>query len=165
MKFLDLPDTNKFKENEFSMLVTKSFAKRMKNSYDDPLLRQVLPDPKEEDTHTDFIKDPLNEFSTPDKNSPNILQKYQKRALLITSNACAINCRYCFRRHFPYKLHRPKNIEQAIFEIGMDNSISEIILSGGEPLLLDDGSLKTIFNQISSIKTVSYTHLTLPTKA
>ena len=154
MKFLDLPDTNKFKENEFPTLVTKSFAKRMKPSYEDPLLKQVLPSPKEQNFHIDFVKDPLNEFSTPDKNSPNILQKYQKRALLITSNACAINCRYCFRRHFPYKLHRPKNIEQAILEIGMDNSINEIILSGGDPLLLDDGSLKTVFNQISSIKTI-----------
>ena len=154
LEFLQLPEPEKFKENEFSMLVTKSFAKRMEKSYDDPLLKQVLPDAKEEDTRSDFIKDPLNEFSTPDKNSPNILQKYQKRALLITSNACAINCRYCFRRHFPYKLHRPKNIEQAISEIGMDSTINEIILSGGDPLLLDDASLKTIFNQISTIKTI-----------
>jgi len=154
LDYLNLPNTGNFIENEFSTLVTKSFANRMKNTYDDPLLRQVLPDVKERNAHSAFVEDPLNEFSTSNKNSPNILQKYQKRALLITSNACAINCRYCFRRHFPYKLHRPKNIEQAIFEIGLDSSMSEIILSGGDPLILDDEGLQAIFQQIDNIKTI-----------
>jgi len=154
LDYLNLPNTGNFIENEFSTLVTKSFANRMKNTYDDPLLRQVLPDVKEQNAHSAFVEDPLNEFSTSNKNSPNILQKYQKRALLITSNACAINCRYCFRRHFPYKLHRPKNIEQAIIEIGLDSSISEIILSGGDPLILDDEGLQAIFQQIDNIKTI-----------
>ncbi len=154
LDYLGLPDKGKFKENEFPTFVTKSFAKRMKPSYKDPLLKQVLPDPKEQNSHINFVKDPLNEFSTSRKNSPNILQKYRKRALIISSNACAINCRYCFRRHFPYKDHRPKNVEQAIHEIRLDSSISEIILSGGDPLLLDDRHLKSIFDQIETIKRI-----------
>ena len=154
LEFLKLPYSKKFEDNGFSTLVTKTFARRMESSYEDPLLKQVLPDPKEQDSHPDFVADPLNEFSDLSQNSSNILQKYNKRALLITSNACAINCRYCFRRHFPYKLHRPKTVEQAIKEIGLDTSINELILSGGDPLLLDDKNLDRIFQEIEAIKTI-----------
>ena len=66
------------------------------------------------------------------------MQKYQGRALLITTPGCAINCRYCFRREFPYTEHRPKNHQDALAAIAADPSISELILSGGDPLLLSD---------------------------
>ena len=154
LEFLKLPYRKKFEDHGFSTLVTKTFARRMESSYEDPLLKQVLPDPKEQDSHPDFVADPLNEFSDLGQNSSNVLQKYNKRALLISSNACAINCRYCFRRHFPYKLHRPKTVEQAIKEIGLDTSINELILSGGDPLLLDDQNLDRIFQEIEALKTI-----------
>ena len=154
LDFLNLTYTDNVKENDFPTLVTKIFAGKMTSQYDDPLLKQVLPDILEEKVNKEFTKDPLNEFSKGLKEPSNILQKYQGRTLLITSNACAVNCRYCFRRHFPYEEHRPSKITKALDEISKNTSIEEIILSGGDPLLLDDNNLRKVFQAIKDIKSI-----------
>ena len=154
LDFLHLPYTDNFKENRFPTLVTKVFARKITSRYDDPLLRQVLPNILEEKADEEFTKDPLNEFSERLKQPSNILQKYQGRALLIASNACAVNCRYCFRRHFPYKENRPSNITKALDEVSKNKTIEEIILSGGDPLLLNDNNLRKIFQAIEEIKSI-----------
>jgi EF-P beta-lysylation protein EpmB len=84
---------------------------------------------------------------------PGLLRKYHGRALLIASGACAIHCRYCFRRHFPYAL-APHSIDQwqpAIDYIAQDDSLDEVILSGGDPLMLVDSSLTWMIRQLDKI--------------
>ena len=152
LDFLNMPHTDNVKENGFPTLVTKIFAGKMTSQYNDPLLKQVLPSILEEKVNKEFTNDPLDEFSKGLKERSNILQKYQGRALLIASNACAVNCRYCFRRHFPYEEHRPSKITKALDEISKNTSIEEIILSGGDPLLLNDNNLRKIFQDIENIK-------------
>ena len=151
LDFLGLAHDKKFKAHNFKTLVTRSFAKRMQKNYEDPLLLQVLPDSREDEHTEGFVKDPLNEFSGELNSTPNLLKKYRHRALLIASNACAINCRYCFRRHFPYQNNRPNNTNQAISEIATDPSITEVILSGGDPLLIDDKNFSALLRAIEDI--------------
>ncbi|HAH80684.1 MAG TPA: EF-P beta-lysylation protein EpmB, partial [Gammaproteobacteria bacterium] len=108
---------------------------------------------QEQQVSAGFMRDPLAE-TDPDRGfikAPSLLQKYQNRALLITTPGCAINCRYCFRREFPYTEHRPKNHQEALTAIAADQSISEIILSGGDPLLLSDSQLPQLLSNIESI--------------
>ncbi|HCD26702.1 MAG TPA: EF-P beta-lysylation protein EpmB [Gammaproteobacteria bacterium] len=139
----------------FKTLVPKGFAARMQaGKADDPLLRQVLPIAEEKVIKDGFIADPLGETDTQLalQRAPGLLQKYAGRALLLTTPACAINCRYCFRRHFPYAGHRPKDQSLALTTLAKDESIHEIILSGGDPLLLDERQLGKLLEQISAIK-------------
>jgi EF-P beta-lysylation protein EpmB len=117
----------------------------------DPLLRQVLPI---EDEITDvhgFVSDPVGDEDA--KRQPGMIQKYRGRALLITTGSCAIHCRYCFRRHFPYA-ETPRSLaawEPAIAEIESDGSLTEIILSGGDPLTLVDSTLGAIVDRLQCI--------------
>ena len=87
LDFLNLPYNDSVKENGFPTLVTKIFAGKMTNQYDDPLLKQVLPDILEEKVNKEFTKEPLNEFSKSLKEPSSILQKYQGRALFVASHA------------------------------------------------------------------------------
>ena len=139
---------------QFQLLAPPSFIARMgRRNTNDPLLKQVLPTLQEQQVSAGFMRDPLAE-TDPDRGfikAPSLLQKYQNRALLITTPGCAINCRYCFRREFPYTEHRPKNHQEALTAIAADQSISEIILSGGDPLLLSDSQLPQLLSNIESI--------------
>ena len=139
---------------QFQLLAPPSFIARMgRGNTNDPLLKQVLPTLQEQQVSAGFMRDPLAE-TDPDRGfikAPSLLQKYQNRALLITTPGCAINCRYCFRREFPYTEHRPKNHQEALTAITADQSISEIILSGGDPLLLSDSQLPQLLSNIESI--------------
>ena len=139
---------------QFQLLAPPSFIARMgRGNTNDPLLKQVLPTLQEQQVSAGFMRDPLAE-TDPDRGfikAPSLLQKYQNRALLITTPGCAINCRYCFRRGFPYTEHRPKNHQEALTAIAADQSISEIILSGGDPLLLSDSQLPQLLSNIESI--------------
>ena len=139
---------------QFPLLAPPSFIARMsRGNANDPLLKQVLPTLQEHDVSPGFMSDPLAE-TDPARGfikAPSLLQKYQGRALLITTPGCAINCRYCFRREFPYTEHRPKNHQDALAAIAADASISEIILSGGDPLLLSDTQLSQLLTAIESI--------------
>jgi EF-P beta-lysylation protein EpmB len=120
----------------------------------DPLLRQVLPLADELDSPPGFTADPVGDLAA--QRAPGLLQKYTGRALLVTTGACAVNCRYCFRRHFPYN-ETPRGIEAwqpALDEIARDPSIHEVILSGGDPLTLVDETLGELAHRIAAIRHV-----------
>ncbi len=138
--------------NTWQLRVPQGFAACMeKGNPDDPLLRQVLPQAQELQQHTGFIADPLQE----QQQSPakGIVHKYYGRVLLIAASECAVHCRYCFRREFDYAEHRLGRAQwrEALDYIRNDGSISEVILSGGDPLLLDDEYLSSLCNEICTI--------------
>ncbi|MDG1874419.1 MAG: EF-P beta-lysylation protein EpmB [Mariniblastus sp.] len=136
----------------FPVFVPEPFLSRMQpGDLNDPLLRQVLPVSEEDESPQHFSKDPLNEAVS--TLQPGLLQKYSGRVLLITTGACAVHCRYCFRRHFPYE-HSPVSIKQwqsAIDQIASDPSIEEVILSGGDPLTIVDARLAELIKALNSI--------------
>jgi EF-P beta-lysylation protein EpmB len=117
----------------------------------DPLLRQVLPLDLECETRPGFSADPLGESAA--QPVPGLLKKYHGRALLIATGACAVHCRYCFRRHFPYAdAHTGgSRLEPALAAIAADPSIGEVILSGGDPLTLSDARLAELTARIAAI--------------
>ncbi len=136
----------------FPLRVPRNFVARMQkaNPYD-PLLQQVLPIAVEESVKLGFDSDPLLERSV--NPLPGLLHKYRGRVLITLASACAINCRYCFRRHFPYTENRAGGEAwQNILEyIQADSSIDEIILSGGDPLLAHDDYLQQSANDLAAI--------------
>ncbi len=137
---------------QFPLRVPWSYVQRMqKSNPQDPLLLQILPHKHEENVVSGFSKDPVGDLQS--ITSPGLLQKYNGRALLLATSCCAIHCRYCFRRHFPYSLHNPRNDawQQAINEITKDMSIKEVILSGGDPLVLHENELSKLFSKFESI--------------
>jgi len=138
--------------SHFPFRVTRAYAERIrKGDPQDPLLRQVLPDIAEEQKVSGFNSDPVGDLSS--VSHPGVLHKYQGRALLITTGACAIHCRYCFRREFPYEGQQlVKSRENtAIESIAEDPSIQEVILSGGDPLVLSNQRLAGLAQSISRI--------------
>ena len=155
LKFLHLKDSelSSFPEaiNDFPVFAPPSFLNRIeKGNPGDPLLRQILPLQAEDFDVEGFVLDPLQESVS--TRSPGILQKYEGRVLLVLTGACAIHCRYCFRRHFPYgESPRGSEWESAIQEIENDASINEVLLSGGDPLTLVDDSLKLVLQKIDTI--------------
>ncbi|MDX2502988.1 MAG: EF-P beta-lysylation protein EpmB [Gammaproteobacteria bacterium] len=118
---------------------------------DDPLLRQIFPVQQELSPNPDYQQDPLGEADS--LSQPGLLQKYQGRALLLVTPGCAINCRYCFRRHYPYddKGHFWRQIENNVHLLKQDPSISEVILSGGDPLSLSDNKFTDLLTLLKSI--------------
>lgn len=148
----DLPISVSAVEN-FPLRVPLSFAACMeKGNPHDPLLRQVLPIKEELFAYPGFNNDPVGDLSATTQTG--VLHKYHGRVLFINTGSCAINCRYCFRRNFPYanlQLSKQKE-DTAIQYIQDDASISEVILSGGDPLLLSDSRLSRLIQQLDSIK-------------
>jgi EF-P beta-lysylation protein EpmB len=117
----------------------------------DPLLRQVLPIDAESITATGFTADPVGDHAA--ELRPGLIHKYQGRVLMVTTGACAVHCRYCFRRHFPYE-EAPKSLaawEPAFQAIAEDSTISEVILSGGDPLTLVDPLLARLADRLAEI--------------
>lgn len=137
----------------FPLLVPRSFVERMQpGDPNDPLLRQILPIGAETLAAPGYSEDPVGE--TGEVNTQRgVIQKYKGRLLLILAGGCAVNCRYCFRRHFPYDDNQNSRNEwqQALHSIATDESISEVILSGGDPLLVSDRQLGDLVNQIDAI--------------
>jgi len=136
----------------FRLLVPRGFAALMRHGDPmDPLLRQVLPLRIERDRVEGFVADPVGDSAADRGNG--LLQKYSGRALLMTTGACAIHCRYCFRRHFPYASlpARGTGHQAAIAQIAEDDSLSEVILSGGDPLMLDDAQLRQLLSALDAI--------------
>ena len=126
---------------------TAAAAKRIRHGDpNDPLLRQILPIGAELADASDYTADPLGEHAA--LRAPGLLQKYKGRALLITTSACAVHCRYCFRREYPYSSTR---LTEALNEIARDSSIEEVILSGGDPLSLSDARLASLTDEIQRI--------------
>jgi len=137
---------------DFSLLVPRGFVARMKpGDAFDPLLLQVLPQPAEREHVAGFSADPLEEQQS--LASPGLVQKYAGRALLLATGGCAVNCRYCFRREFPYAESgaTTAGVEVAMESIAADSTIHEVILSGGDPLLLDDGRLAMLVAKLEAI--------------
>jgi L-lysine 2,3-aminomutase len=138
----------------FGLRVTPSYLGRMRRGdARDPLLRQVLPLVEESEEQPDYVADPLHEREY--TRAPNLLQKYAGRALLITTQACAIHCRYCFRREFPYSDQQEEagaaRWSAAIAAIANDPGIEEVILSGGDPLSLSDARLQSLTDALQAI--------------
>lgn len=138
---------------QFSLKVPRSFAESMqKGDPYDPLLLQVLPVRDETVDFPGFNDDPVGDLDAAREN--HILHKYLGRVLMINTGTCAINCRYCFRRNFPYgdyQLGRRKQ-NLAVGYIKNDPSITEVILSGGDPLLLSDDRLAELIEQLNTIE-------------
>jgi L-lysine 2,3-aminomutase len=147
----DLPVSNEASK-DFALRVPLSFAASMeKGNPHDPLLRQVLPVSDELIDFPGFSLDPVGDL--PASPLPGLLHKYHGRVLLINTGACAINCRYCFRRNFPYQEQQlgKQQESEVINYIQSDHTISEVILSGGDPLLLNDSRLSQLIGAIASI--------------
>jgi EF-P beta-lysylation protein EpmB len=116
----------------------------------DPLLRQVLPVQAEDTSPEGYSLDPLGEDAA--TLQPGLLQKYHGRVLMVTTGACAIHCRYCFRRHFPYgeSPAMQQLSDQLARQLAADQNLDEVILSGGDPLTLVDQTLSDLLDVIES---------------
>ena len=137
----------------FPLRVPLSFVQRMKKGNPkDPLLRQVLPLQQELVNTPGYTHDPLGEEAV--SKAPGLLHKYHGRILLTITGACAINCRYCFRRHFPYSRHGidSRGWEPAINYIKHNADIQEVILSGGDPLVAKDSHLAALVGRLTTIR-------------
>lgn len=137
---------------EFPLKVPRGFVARMKPSNPhDPLLRQVLPLAEELERVAGFTEDPVGDI--PASSEPGLIHKYSGRSLMITTGACAIHCRYCFRRHFPYANSHVggTHLNPALSSIRENTDLREVILSGGDPLMMDDQSLGRLLSQISQM--------------
>lgn len=140
--------------SQFPLLVPHSFVARMRyGDAQDPLLRQVLVLSAEQADVSGFASDPLDESSFA---ADGILRKYARRALLITTGACPIHCRYCFRRHFPYsdQLASRDRWAPAIESLRTTPDIDEVILSGGDPLSLSTPRLAELIEGLEAIDTI-----------
>jgi EF-P beta-lysylation protein EpmB len=142
--------------NVFPLRVTHSFITRMRpRDPHDPLLLQVLPLHLENSITAGYSTDPVGDLTA--SKAPGVIHKYVGRVLLVTTGACAVHCRYCFRRHFPYAQANPaaNQWQNALRYIAGDSSISEVILSGGDPLSLSDQKLKQVVQQLDKIPHVT----------
>jgi EF-P beta-lysylation protein EpmB len=141
---------------DFSLFCPEPLLRRIQlGNPNDPILLQLLPRKEEQQQNSAFVYDPLEE--TRFEKAPGLLQKYQGRALLVATGVCAVHCRYCFRRFYPYP-DAPKSITEwrpAIDAIYQDRSIHEVILSGGDPLVLTDNVLAELANELDLISHVT----------
>ncbi|KXO85663.1 EF-P beta-lysylation protein EpmB [Acinetobacter venetianus] len=137
---------------QFKLRVPRAFVGKM-NIRDplDPLLLQVLPHHLELEEHPEFVTDPLGEEAA--NQMAGVLHKYQSRFLLTLTGACAIHCRYCFRRHFPYQENLPKNDDWENIKqyIEQNTRINEVILSGGDPLTLNNRKIALWLERLASL--------------
>lgn len=151
-KFLELDEQNQtflLKHSHFSLNVPYRLAEKIKKgTLNDPILRQFLPLIEEKKSLEGFSTDPVGDMLC--KRSGKLLHKYQGRCLLITTSACAMHCRFCFRQNFPYETVR-KEFEEELKLISEDSSLKEVILSGGDPLSLSNEMLKNLMDDLSLI--------------
>lgn len=122
-----------------------------RNDPTDPLLLQVLPQAAEHDQVEGFTVDAVGDMAA--KAGQGILHKYEGRALLIASGSCAVNCRYCFRRHFPYgeEIAAAAHWHEALAHVRGDPTIRELILSGGDPLALATHKLEELSRGLADL--------------
>lgn len=153
---LDLPPVT----TDFPVLVPLPYLHRIeKGNPFDPLLLQVLARPEENLVVTGYTTDPIEETA-----QHGLIHKYRGRVLLVTTGTCAINCRYCFRRHFPYsEFQLTRNDRQHVLAyIENDPTIREVILSGGDPLIMPNRQLRELVQQLSELPQL--THLRIHTR-
>ena len=147
-----LPALRLAEMRDFPLRVPRGFAERMqKGNPRDPLFLQVWPSPREGEAARDFVIDAVGDLAK--LKAGGIIHKYHGRALVIATGACAVNCRYCFRRHFPYgETRASRNHWRAMLaELAADDSIEEVILSGGDPLSLTDDKLAELAQGLDEI--------------
>lgn len=156
IKELELPETYlegaKAGHQLFSLRVPKPYRDRIqKGNPNDPLLMQVLPLQQEILDVPGYVQDPLEESES--NPIPGLIHKYKSRVLLVGSGACAINCRYCFRRHFPYADNGLSNerIDQVVEYLQGQPAINEVILSGGDPLATPDSRLNHLIEKLAEV--------------
>ncbi len=135
----------------FPVRVPRPLLSRIKKGdINDPILKQVMPLDSEFIATEGYLTDPLEEHDTV---APGLLHKYKHRVLMVVKSGCAINCRYCFRRHFPYADNSPNKIrwQQALDYIKTHNELNEVIFSGGDPLMASDEHLQWLINEVEQI--------------
>lgn len=138
----------------FPIVVPEPYLSRIKKGDpNDPLLLQVLADSREMASPEGFTSDPLAEKKAQSGESPSLIQKYDRRALVIATGACAIHCRYCFRRHFPYGEAglTPERLAATVEALNSDSELDEVILSGGDPLSLSDWKFGELVQAIEGV--------------
>ncbi len=136
-------------DSEFPLRLPRAFLERIKKGDpQDPILRQILPHKNEMQAVSGFTDDPVGESGFSPASA--VLQKYPGRVLLIVTGACAVNCRYCFRRHFPYS-EQEASLTQAFEWLAQQPSIHEVILSGGDPLTLSQRRLASIHQRLAEL--------------
>ena len=135
----------------FRLRVPRGFVARMRpGDPDDPLLRQVLPLGDELVVAPGYSSDPLAELDA--MPAPGVLHKYRKRVLLTMTGACAVHCRYCFRRHYPYSDANPtREYRQTLDYLHRQADVNEVILSGGDPLTLSDRRLAELVTELEAV--------------
>lgn len=152
MEFLELDATSRERLLEaprFPLNLPRRLAEKIqKNSIDDPIFRQFVPCVEEKHAAKGYVLDPVQDRSF--CKTGKILQKYRGRALLLSTSACAMHCRYCFRQNFPYETE-VVGFQKEIEILSRDDSISEVILSGGDPLSLSDTTLRLLFQSLDEI--------------
>jgi EF-P beta-lysylation protein EpmB len=147
-----LPITTPSALRRFPVRIPRAFINRMRpGDPADPLLRQVLPVAKEDEPVPGFTADSVGELASPPVDS--VLHKYQGRALVMVTGACAVHCRYCFRRHSPYADlgSAPPEWDDAVDRIVSDPAISEVILSGADPLTVTDSRLEVLGRKLAAL--------------
>jgi len=155
LRLVDLPDRFAMEARRaaegFPLLVPRGFVARMRRGDpQDPLLRQVLPIEDEQAEVAGWTVDPLEERAR--QTSPGVVRKYRGRALLLLAAGCAVNCRYCFRREFPYDDDASAGEWEGPLEaVADDRGVEEVILSGGDPLLVDDRRLGRLVARLAEI--------------
>lgn len=138
---------------DFPLWAPHSLIERMeRGNPDDPLLRQILPTAAELEVVPGFGADPVGDLAA--RHGPRLLRKYDGRALLITTPACAVHCRFCFRRHYPYSESMEERLEESLSPLSGEGGVEEVILSGGDPLTLSDRRLAELAARIEEIPTV-----------
>ena len=139
---------------DFPVRVPEPFVTRIvPGDPHDPLLRQVLAVADERHVMPGFVKDPLDELLG---SMPGVLHKYRSRVLVIYRGGCAINCRYCFRRHFPYQENTltARDFDGLVSYLKAHPEVNEVILSGGDPLMADDQALSGLFVRLESVSSI-----------
>ncbi len=139
-------------EQLFRPAITDHMLRRCgQASADDPVLRQFLPASEELQTDPTFSVDPVHDAAF--TRETGLLQKYAGRVLLIVNGHCAVNCRYCFRRHFDYAANHisPRNLERAITALQTDPEVHEVILSGGDPLTSPVSQLRRLSDALATV--------------
>ncbi len=138
---------------DFQLRVPRAFADKIeKGNANDPLLLQVLPSAQELLASPGYSTDPLGEGAA--NPIPGLIHKYESRVLVTLSGQCAINCRYCFRRHFPYAENRltGDHLQKITAYIANNTAINEVILSGGDPLSVSNTQIRRFLSELASIQ-------------
>jgi EF-P beta-lysylation protein EpmB len=137
------------RSSAFTLNLPRRLAEKMaKSTLYDPLFLQFVPLKKEKEILPGFTQDPVQDKNF--RKEAKLLQKYHGRSLIITTSACAMHCRYCFRKNFPYEIQEA-GFKKELDILKNDLSIEEVLLSGGDPLSLSDSSLEALLNDINSI--------------